>query len=45
MIDKHHMAMLEASGIPPEHAEARGCETVHASRRLEELGFVKAVTS
>ena len=42
MITDHHLAMLESSGITPEHAEARGCETITDSRRLKELGFVKA---
>ena len=42
MIADHHMAMLEASGITAEHAEARGFETVTLRRRLEEVGLVKA---
>jgi hypothetical protein len=41
-LNENDAKMLAASGIPPEHTEARGYETVHASRRLEELGFVKA---
>ena len=42
MISPDHLAMLAASGITPEHAMARGCETITVRRRLEELGFVKA---
>ena len=42
MIADHHLDMLAASGITPEHAAARGYETITVRRRLEELGFVKA---
>ena len=42
MIADHHLDMLAASGITPEHAAARGYETITVRRRLEELKFVKA---
>jgi len=42
MIAPHHLDMLAESGIPPEHAAARGYETITDSRRLAELGVVKA---
>ena len=41
-IAPHHLEMLAASGIPPEHAEARGYETITDPRRLAELGIVKS---
>jgi hypothetical protein len=42
VLAEHHVAALAASGITPEHAEARGYETVVDSRRLAELKIVKA---
>jgi hypothetical protein len=36
MIADHHLAMLAASGIPPEHAAARGCETTHKAEVFED---------
>ncbi len=40
-LNENHAKMLAASGIPPEHAVARGYETIVASRRLESMGIVK----
>jgi hypothetical protein len=40
-LNENHAKMLAASGIPPEHAVARGYETIVDSRRLVQLGFVK----
>ena len=37
MISPDHLAMLAASGITPEHAAARGYETITDPRRLAEL--------
>ncbi len=37
-----HAKMLAASGIPPEHAAARGYETIVDSRRLAAIGIVKS---
>src|SRR5689334_19234735 len=37
----HHRAMLAASGITPEHAAARGYETIRDPRRLALLGIAK----
>jgi hypothetical protein len=42
MIAQHHLDMLAASGITPEHAERRGYETIRDPRRLAELGIAKA---
>jgi hypothetical protein len=42
MINPSHLAMLAASGITPEHAAARGYETIEDRRRLAELGIVKS---
>jgi hypothetical protein len=44
-IAPHHLQMLEASGIPPEHAHARGYETITESRRLVPLKIVKSARS
>lgn len=41
MIAEHHLDMLTASGITPEHAAARGYETISDPRRLAELRIVK----
>lgn len=41
MIAQHHRDMLTASGITPEHATARGYETITDKRRLAEVGIVK----
>ena len=38
-IAPHHLQMLLASGIPPEHAHARGYETITDSRRLAPLAL------
>jgi Protein of unknown function (DUF3631)/Domain of unknown function (DUF3854) len=42
MIADHHLAMLAASGITPEHAAARGYETIRDPRRLAQLGIARA---
>ena len=42
MLSEHHLAALAASGVTPEHAAARGYETITDSRRLAELKIVKA---
>jgi hypothetical protein len=42
VIADHHLAMLTASGITPEHAAARGYETISDPRRLAQLGIAKA---
>lgn len=42
MIADHHLEMLAASGITPEHAAARGYETIRDPRRLAELRIAKA---
>jgi 5-methylcytosine-specific restriction endonuclease McrA len=42
VIADHHLAMLAASGVTPEHAAARGYETIRDPRRLAELGIAKA---
>ena len=42
MIAKHHAAMLAASGIPLEHAEARGYETITSPQRLADIKIVRA---
>jgi hypothetical protein len=42
MIADHHLDMLAASGITPEHAERRGYETIRDPRRLAERGIAKA---
>lgn len=42
MIAPHHLKMLADSGIPLEHAEARGYETITDSGRLATLKIVKA---
>ena len=39
---EHHLAALAASGITPEHAGARGYETITDSKRLAEVNIVKA---
>lgn len=44
-IAPHHLQMLAASGIPPEHAHARGYETITDSRRLAPLKIVKSARS
>lgn len=41
-IAPQHLKMLEESGIPPEHAYARGYETIRDSSRLADLKIVKA---
>ena len=41
-LSDHHKAMLEASGIPLEHAAAREYETIMHSQRLAQIGIVKA---
>jgi hypothetical protein len=41
VIAEHHLDMLTASGITPEHAAARGYETISDPRRLAELRIVK----
>jgi Domain of unknown function (DUF3854) len=41
-LNENHAKMLAASGIPPEHAVARGYETIVDSRRLAAIGIVKA---
>lgn len=42
MIADHHLAMLAASGITPEHAALRGYETIRDPRRLAALPIAKA---
>lgn len=42
MISPEHLAMLAASGITPEHAAARGYETITDTARLAELKIAKA---
>lgn len=44
-IAPRHLEMLAASGIPLEHATARGYETITDSRRLAALKIVKAARS
>ena len=41
----HHLEMLAASGITPEHAARRGYETITDKRRLAELKIVTAARS
>jgi hypothetical protein len=41
VIAEHHLAMLAASSITPEHAAARGYETISDPRRLALLGIAK----
>jgi putative DNA primase/helicase len=45
VINPDHLAMLAASGITPEHAAARGYETITDKRRLAELKIVKDARS
>ena len=45
MIADHHLAMLAASGITPEHAALRGYETITDKSRLAKLGIVVAARS
>ena len=42
MIADHHLAMLAASGITPEHAARRGYQTIDDEHRLAELRIVTA---
>jgi hypothetical protein len=46
-ISDHHRKMLQASGITPEHARARGYRSIDSGnrKRLAEIGIVKAVRS
>src|SRR4029453_10174696 len=37
-----HAAMLADSGIPPDHARARGYVSVDTKKRLERIGITKA---
>lgn len=39
---EQHARMLEASGIPPEHAHSRGYVSVDTKVRLDQLGITKA---
>lgn len=42
MIADHHLAILAASDITPEHANGRGYETITDTKRLAEIKIVKA---
>jgi hypothetical protein len=45
VISPDHLAMLDASGITPEHAALRGYESITDKRRLAELKIVTAARS